>query len=128
MQVLTGWAVGVGMGLFSLVQVIWAKEAGIYFDFQKLPGLGIPVIRDMDPPPTGEGQLGDIELSFRLDVSDEVLAEALASHPSNGIKAPPCQGFRRACGAKRPERCPRPGGALLAEARPPPTGSTTHCG
>jgi hypothetical protein len=69
-----GQAVGVDMGPFSIVQGIWAKEAGIYFDFQQLPGLGIPVIRDMDPPPTGEGQLGDIDLSFGLDASDEVLA------------------------------------------------------
>jgi hypothetical protein len=53
MQVLTGRAVGVGTGLFSIAQVIWAKEARIYYDFQQLPGLGIPVIRTSRPNPGG---------------------------------------------------------------------------
>jgi hypothetical protein len=65
-----GQAVGVDMGLFSIVQGIWANEAGIYFEFQQLPGLGIPVIRDPSPPPGGTGQLGDVDVSYVLEPSD----------------------------------------------------------
>jgi hypothetical protein len=69
-----GQVVALRTDLFNRAQYLWLVEAGIYFDWEEGPGLKIPVIRDMDPPPVGEGQLGDIDISFAFDASDEAIA------------------------------------------------------
>ena len=50
--------------LFNIVQSILANEAGIRFRPQLLHGFDIPVIRDPNPPPGSEGQLGDVNINF----------------------------------------------------------------
>ena len=66
-----GQAVNIRPALFDLVQNIWATEAGIRFEFQQLSGFKVPVIRDTSPPPGANGQLGDVDLSYTLEASDE---------------------------------------------------------
>jgi hypothetical protein len=68
---LPGQTVALRSAQFAIAQETWASEAGIDFDFEQLPGLGVPVIRDTSPPPGDAGQLGDVDVSYYLEPSDE---------------------------------------------------------